>query len=126
MRSALIAALALASCQPAFAQSTSTVRAAPAVSGGFVVRAGSGYLSGANVTSGASAGYVMVFDSATVPADGAVAPIRCVPIAANTGIDFDWRAAPLRFDRGAAIVFSTTGCFTKTASATAFIAGDVR
>lgn len=126
MRNAFLATLALASCSPAYAQSVSTVRAAPAVSAGLVVRAGSGYLSGANVTSGATAGYVMVIDSATIPADGAVTPIRCVPLAANTGIDFDWRAAPLRFERGAVVLFSSTGCYAKTASATAFIAGDVR
>jgi len=84
------------------------------------------YLQSVNVTSGASAGYVMVFDATTVPADGTVAPARCVPLAANTGIELNWRASPIRFVNGVVVVFSTTGCFTKTISATAFIAADYR
>jgi len=85
-----------------------------------------GYLQGINVTSGASAGYVLVFDAAAVPADGVVTPARCMPLAANTGLELNWRASPINFRTGMIVVFSTTGCFTKTASATAFIAVDYR
>lgn len=126
MRGFLIGALALCAASPAAAQSVSKTRAAPAVSGGFVLKAGTAVLAGMNVTTGASAGYVMVFDAATVPADGAVTPLRCLPVAANTGIDINLRGSPLKFDLGAVVVFSTTGCYTKTASATAFIAGDIQ
>lgn len=119
-----LAALLVAS--PAAAQSVSKTRANTAAGSGFVVRAGTTNLAGLNAVTGASAGYVMVFDAAAVPADGPVTPIRCIPVAANTGLDLNFRGSPLRFDVGAVLVFSTTGCFTKTASATAFLAGDVQ
>lgn len=108
------------------AQTLSKTSASPAVSGGYVVRTGTTNLAGLNVVTGGTAGYVMLFDATAVPADGAVAPKRCMPIAANTGIDLNFRGSPLRFDNGLVAVFSTTGCFTKTISATAFIAGDVQ
>lgn len=122
----LAALLALSIPAAADAQSVSKTRAAPAVAGGFVLRAGTTNLAGLNVVTGASAGYVMLFDATAIPADGAVAPLRCMPIAANTGVDLNFRGSPLRFDNGLVIVFSTTGCYTKTASATAYLAGDVQ
>lgn len=123
-----LAGAALLACLPAMsqAQAISRPKAAPAVSSGVVVRTGVTVLAGMNVTTGATAGYVMVFDATAVPADGAVAPVRCLPVAANTGIDINFRGSPLKFDLGAVIVFSSTGCYTKTASATAFIAGDLQ
>lgn len=122
----LLMALALLIPTPVVAQSLSHTVRTPAVAGALIVKAGTVYLAGLNVTSGASAGYVMLFDAADVPADGAVAPLRCLPIAANTGLDVNWRGAPVYLQQGAVVVFSTTGCFTKTASATAFIAGDIQ
>lgn len=126
MRRILIAAMALCLPAAAQAQSVSKTRAAPAVTSGIVLKAGTAVLAGMNVTTGAAAGYVLVFDAAAAPADGAVTPIRCLPVAANTGVDINFRGSPLKFDVGAVVVFSTTGCYTKTASATAFIAGDIQ
>lgn len=103
-----------------------TTVASLAVTGGQVIKASAGNLYGFNVVSGVTAGYVMVFNSTTVPADGAVTPLRCIPLAANSGIDVNLRGQPSRFSTGITIVFSTTGCFTKTISATAFIAGDAQ
>lgn len=91
-----------------------------------VIKASAGNLYSLNVTSAASAGYVMVFNATTAPADGTVTPAKCLPLAANTGLDLNFRAAPTFFSTGIAVVFSTTGCFTKTASATAFISGDAK
>ncbi len=122
----LLAAVAACLALPAAAQSVSKTRANPVASSGVVLRTGTTNLAGLNVVTGGTAGYVMLFDAATVPADGAVTPLRCMPVAANTGIDVNFRAAPLRFDVGAVVVFSSTGCFTKTASATAFLAGDIQ
>ena len=79
---------------------------------------------GLNVVAGASAGFVMLFNSTSVPADGAVTPIFCMPLAANAGMEANWRTIPKRMTVGATLVFSTTGCFTKTASGTAFLSGD--
>lgn len=118
--------VALALCGTAAEAQQIGNNVAGAVAGSSLNVGSPGYLQGVNVTSGASAGYVLVFDSTTVPADGAVTPARCVPLAANTGIELNWRASPIMFRNGMVVVFSTTGCFTKTASATAFIAADYR
>lgn len=96
--------------------------ATAAVAASLVLKAAAGNLYGYNITTGASAGYLMIFNSTTAPADGAVTPAVCVPVAANTGIDYV-AAWPRRFTTGITMVFSTTGPFTKTASATAFMSG---
>lgn len=119
----LLSAFALLAT-PAMAQMTTTNQATSAVAGSLSLP-GPAYLHGINVTSGASAGYVMLFDAAAVPADGTVTPARCLPLAANTGIERTF-PTPLRIANGITVVFSTTGCFTKTVSATAFIAVDFR
>lgn len=75
-----------------------------------------------NVVSGASAGFVMVFPGNSAPADGAVTPSLCYNLAANSTLVVT-NAERVWFAGGIVVVFSTTGCFTKTASATAFISG---
>ena len=101
---------------------TSTTAAASSLT---LINGNRGNLYGCQVTSGASAGYVMVFTDTSEPADGAVTPLKCYKIAANSTLVVDFRAGPpVQMIPGATIVFSTTGCFTKTASATAFISGD--
>lgn len=121
----ILAFLALALPSAALAEGTSTYRTTPAVGTSLVVPGG--YFSGANVTSGATAGYVLVIDARTVPAAGAVTPVVCMPLAANTGIDLNYRGGPIRMTSGGSvIVFSTTGCFSYTVSATAFITGYVQ
>lgn len=102
------------------------VNATTVASGSLVAKASAGNLYGYNVTSGASAGYVLIFNATSAPADGTVTPARCIPLAANTGIEVDMRGQPTFFSTGITIVFSTTGCFTKTISATAFISADVK
>lgn len=91
-----------------------------------VIKASAGNLYGFNVVSGASAGFILVYNATSAPADGTVTPIKCLPIAANTGIDVNMRGQPTYFSTGIVIAFSTTGCFTQTLSATAFISGDAR
>lgn len=122
----LAALIALAIPTVASAQSVSKTVSPTAASSGRVLRAGTTNLAGLNVVTGGTAGYVMLFDAVAVPPDGAVQPVRCMPIAANTGVDLNFRGSPLRFDNGLTIVFSTTGCFNKTGSATAYLAGDVQ
>ena len=111
-------------CAPAAAQTFTRNNSVAAVSSSYV--APQSFVSGVNVVSGASAGYVLIYDAVSAPADGAVAPARCLSLAANTGIEINWRAAPIWFRNGVIVVFSTTGCFTQTSSATAFIAVDAR
>lgn len=100
-----------------------TVSATSAVASSLVLKASAGNLYGYNIVAGASAGYLMIFNATSAPADGAVTPTLCIPVAANAGLERQF-AKPLRFTTGITMVFSTTGPFTKTASATAFLAGE--
>jgi hypothetical protein len=106
---------------PASALAATGYTATTGASSSLVVKSQGASLYDVNIVSGAAAGYVLVIDATAVPADGAVTPALCLPVAANTGIDLNMRAEPVRFVNGVVIVFSTTGCFAKTASATAFI-----
>lgn len=85
--------------------------------------AGNGYRYA--ITTGASAGFFMVFDATTAPADGAVTPKICRAVAANTSLEINHSPQPDLFTTGIVEVFSTTGCYTKTASATAELEGSV-
>lgn len=105
----------------ATAAPTSTQTAVAA--GSLIVKASAGNLYGYDCCAGASAGYLMVFDSAAAPADGTVTPKRVHAIAANASLSRSFNP-PIRCAAGIVLVFSTTGAFTKTISATAFLAGD--
>lgn len=108
------------------AQATSAIPSAaqtPVAAGSLIAKASAGNLYGYEVVAGASAGYLMVFDSATVPADGTVAPRRVHAIAANASLSRSFNP-PIRCANGITLVFSTTGPFTKTISPTAFLAAD--
>jgi hypothetical protein len=98
-----------------------------ATEGSHVLKASAGLLNGFNATNtGGSAGYVLLIDSATVPADGAVTPKFCyaLPAASTTGAS--WISYPAPFNNGIVIVFSTSGCFTKAISANAFFSAQVQ
>lgn len=99
--------------------------ATAAVSGSLIAKATPGNLLAWAVTSGASAGYVLIFDSATVPADGAVTPKDCRALAANSSLGSSLNT-PEKYSTGITLVFSTTGCFAKTISATAYIKATVQ
>lgn len=67
------------------------------------------------------AGLLMTFNSTTVPADGAVTPVECMPVNAGGFAAHDMQDIPDRYGTGLSVAFSTgTNCFSKTASATAF------
>lgn len=105
------------------ASSTPTSTQTTVAAGSLIAKASAGNCYGFNVVSGASAGYFMLFNSATVPADGTVTPFRVYVMAANSSLGVSWDV-PRRFGTGIVGVFSTTGPFTKTISATAFIGID--
>jgi nucleoside phosphorylase len=84
--------------------------------------AGTLYSFQANSTS--VGGYVMLFNATSAPADGAVTPIKVWQIGAQTTLGIGCNP-PLAFSIGIVLVFSTTGPFTKTASATAYFSGEV-
>lgn len=99
-------------------------KATKAASSALVLKPRGGVLRGLNVVAGASAGFVMLIDAATEPSAGAVTPKRVWPLAANGSMDEKFHEVGLQCRDGVTIVFSTTGPFTYTASATAFIAGE--
>ena len=70
-------------------------------------------------------GYIMLFDASSVPSDGTVTPKWVQPVFANGGASWSWWN-PISFSTGIVAVFSSTGPFVKTASATAFISGQVQ
>jgi hypothetical protein len=89
-------------------------------------------LASLTVSNGAAAGFAILFDAISAPS-GAVTPcttaasarpcvLWCVPMAANTALERSW-ASPLLAQTGLVAVYSTTGCATVTASATARFAG---
>lgn len=109
------------SCSAAVCAITPAVSAA--AEGSKVFKASAGNLYRVNVTTGAVAGYLMVFNATSAPADGAVTPLLCRPVAANSSVEVDHTQIPDRYSTGITAVFSSTGCFTKTVSATAMFEG---
>ena len=125
---ALCAALALGGeCR---AQTLGVGSASTLASAGIVLKAKAGNLYAVLITNPSVAGYGMVFDSPTLPGNGAVTAAAlklCFVVdTINTTspstqpIVLAW---PLAFKTGIAVAFSTTGCSTYTSSATAFIMG---
>ena len=110
-----------------------------AIEGSHIFCTGPCKLYSSSVTTGASAGYLMIFDANSVPADGALsaanAPKYCWNFPANTGAGYTWplgsgpNAAPSgsQFLKGLVTVFSTgADCLHKTLSATAFFTVQVQ
>jgi len=109
---------------PCYKSSTTPVNSATGESH-HVFLAKAGTLYGFSVTSGASAGYVLVYNSASAPADGTVTPIGCYALPASSTLGVAYTPLPLTMSTGITLVFSTSGCFTQTSSATAFFLGEV-
>lgn len=112
---------------PAAAPATPVVSAS--VEGSHVLKAAPGCLLAVYGTiDSTTVGWLMTFNSTTVPADGAVTPIECVYVntaPGSIGLNF----APLPpewYSVGIVVVFSSTGCFTKTVSNHGFFHGLVQ
>lgn len=117
-----LVALFLASAAPALAtEANSTV-----AEGSRVVCSADCRLYGFLATTGASAGYVLIFDATSAPSDGTVTPKLCYSVPATSTVAASWGDIPAQFTTGLTIVFSTTGCYTKTVSATAFFSVQVK
>jgi hypothetical protein len=78
----------------------------------------------ADSTLSAAAWWLMIYDAAAAPSDGAVTPAKCYEFPVGTASWSYGFASPVAFTTGITLSVSTTGCFTKTASAHAFIAAD--
>jgi hypothetical protein len=118
---ALLVWPALARADTTVAPSVVTPQASTAYEGVHIVSAVPAAIHGAMVTTGAAAGYFLMINSATDPGNGAVKPLKCVAVAANSTValsadtDTQWR-----FSKGIVLVFSTGDCVTETKSATVF------
>jgi len=101
--------------------------ASPTQVAGFVMLPTPGSLWSISITTGGTAGYLMVFDSASVPSSGTVSPKNCWYVAATSSGSYqNVNGALSRFNSGIVAVFSSTGCYTYTPSSTAFIWGQVQ
>jgi hypothetical protein len=79
----------------------------------------------ADSTLSGAAWWIMVYDLTSAPADGSVTPAKCYALPSGaTAFTGAFDAGGVAFTTGITIGVSTTGCFTKTASAHAFIGGD--
>lgn len=101
---------------------------APVVSGsletGKVIKASAGNLYRLNCAATTVAGMFLLHNSATVPAAGAVTPVKAFPVAIGQGLAIDFNP-PLRLGTGISVSFTSAATpFTQTDSATAFISGD--
>lgn len=95
-----------------------------------VIKASAGNWYDAYVATGAVAGYAIALDAASDPGNGALTGstvIGCQQVQANSQVGWAVNGAPpVPVTNGLVIVFSTTGCFTETQSATAYISGRVK
>src|ERR1051325_6655735 len=92
-----------------------------------VLKASAGNLYAVYVSNPSASGFLMVFNSATVPIDGAVTPIHCVPVgAASLGyVNFN-PGPPEAYATGMSAALSSTGCITKTTAPAAIFHGSVK
>ncbi len=114
--------------------SSSTIGITPVVSAaaesGHVLKATPGNAYSAYATNFTStAGYLILLNSTTVPADGAVTPLACALLSPNGVASINYAPGPPGvFSTGiTAVVTSAATCFTKTTGViTAFISGSVQ
>lgn len=89
-----------------------------------VIKASAGNFYSGYITTGATAGWLLLANSASAPTAGgaAIAPLACVLAPANQTTSIS-ASPPMVFSTGITMVFSSSGCLTNTASATAFFSG---
>ena len=87
---------------------------------GHILKASAGNLYSLYVTTSYDAGFLMTFNSTTIPANGVVTPVECFLVPAYSTGSLDFSSIPDFYSTGITVAFSTTGPFTKTASATCF------
>lgn len=93
----------------------------PALAGSLIIAAAPTSLMSIDIATGGVPGWLMLFNQTTVPADGVVTPLKAYPVAANSSLRVRFNPGGLAFSVGCVAVFSTTGPFTKTLNASAFI-----
>jgi hypothetical protein len=98
-----------------------TPGASSALEASHVLKSSAGNLYSLYVLTTSASGYLMTFNATSAPSNGAVTPVECIPVNAASYAEIDFSGAPPdRYSTGIVAVFSTTGPFTLTTSATAF------
>lgn len=120
---ALLASPALAQTNcvvPANASATPVVSAA--LEGSHILKAAPGCLLAAYVYNAGAAAFLMVFNSKTLPANGAVTPLECVPVASASYQYLNFAPQPPEFYSAGITAAISTGanCFTLTVGSGAF------
>jgi hypothetical protein len=80
----------------------------------------------ADATLSAAAWWLMVYNATSAPVDGAVTPLKCWGLPAGVVTFTGAFPQGTYFSTGITMGVSTTGCFTKTASAHAYLSGDAQ
>lgn len=111
---------------PGTAATSAVAPVATAAAGNnLVLKASAGnLLSASAVNQTATAGFLVLLNATEAPADGAITPLACVPLPANSAGSISY-STPARFSTGiVAVITSATTCFTKTTGViTGFISG---
>jgi hypothetical protein len=98
-----------------------TPGASSALETGHVLKASAGNLYSLYVMTTSVAGFLMTFNAISVPADGPVTPVECIPVGPNSivavGVD---GSPPDHYSAGIVAVFSTTGPFVKTTTVSGY------
>lgn len=79
---------------------------------------------GFNGTTGATAGWFLLYNLTAAPVDGTVTPVKAYAVGTNSSIEVAYSPA-LKFPTGLTMAFSSTGPFTQTLSATAMFSAEV-
>lgn len=127
---AFLVALA-ATMVPATAQTPGAFYGVPIVSAAaeasHVLKASAGVLIAVYISNPSASGFLMVFNSITVPGDGAVTPVHCLPVSASNVAFINFAPGPGElYGTGISVALSSTGCFTKNTSPTAFFHGFIQ
>lgn len=69
-------------------------------------------------------GWVLLYDESFVPDDGIQVPIKSWQVGQYATLD--WHGYPIKLLQGCVLVFSSTGPFVQTSSATAIFSAEVR
>lgn len=96
------------------AQQTATTVVSTALEASHVLKNGAGKLVSLHVYNSGSAQFILIMNSTTVPADGAVTllyPPIAIPATSNISLTFP---VPLTASTGISVANSSTGTFTKT------------
>lgn len=131
MKKLLLGLLLALLAGPAFAQSIVVPASTATASSSLTLATTTAAFYGFELFAGPTGGLAMVFASATAPADGAVTPVKCYPVAADASVSIAYQPAQIVMINGTTIVFgandgTVNACFNLTKQAAAFISGEAQ